>query len=152
MESIGSYLKAERESRNISLDEVSHATRIRTETNILTAIEEGQQDLLPSVFTKGFLIAYAKYVGLDPGDVIARYESPPREQDDFSGVKGSRQSLPRKRFRVLLTIFIILLVLVAGLFVLSWHRSASARKKAPISAKPSALQVAPPSPTPPLGH
>ena len=139
MESIGNYLKAERESRNISLDQVSQATKIRI--NVLKAIEEDQQDLLPSAYTKGFLIAYAKYIGVNPSDVIARYESFHRERDDSGGGKGKDQSLPRKRFSILLTIFVILLVLAAGLF--SWYRSARTRGKAPMRAKPPALQEAP---------
>ena len=141
MESIGNYLKAERKSRNISLDQVSQATKIRI--NILRAIEEDKLDLLPSAYTKGFLMAYAKYIGVDPSDVIARYESFRRERGDFGGGKGKDQSLPRKRFSILLTIFVILIVLVAGLLFLSWYRSARTRGKAPMRAKPPALQEAP---------
>ncbi|MFB0505863.1 MAG: helix-turn-helix domain-containing protein [Thermodesulfobacteriota bacterium] len=74
METVGKYLKRERELRNISLKEVSTATKIRE--NILKAIEEDRHDLLPTpVFVKGFLVAYVKHVGLDPSDVVLRYES-----------------------------------------------------------------------------
>jgi cytoskeleton protein RodZ len=78
METVGQYLKRERELRNISLNEIATATRIRE--NLLAAIEEDRHDLLPApVFVKGFLVAYGKHIGLDPGDVVLRYESDLKE-------------------------------------------------------------------------
>jgi len=78
METVGKYLKRERELRNISLTEISAATKIRE--HLLTAIEEDRHDLLPTpVFVKGFLMSYGKYIGLDPDDVVLRYESDLKE-------------------------------------------------------------------------
>jgi len=73
-ESLGRYLRRERESRNISLREVSK--NIKVKEHLLKAIEEDQYVTLPSpTYVKGFLLAYAKYMGLDPNDVLIRYES-----------------------------------------------------------------------------
>ena len=73
MESPGKYLKAERESRNLSLKQVSESTKIRE--HLLKTIEEDRYDLLPhAVFVKGFLTAYARYLGLDPKDIILCYQ------------------------------------------------------------------------------
>jgi cytoskeleton protein RodZ len=73
-ESIGRYLKREREVRNISLREVSKNTKVKE--HLLKAIEEDQYASLPSpTYVKGFLLSYAKYIGLDPNDVLLRYES-----------------------------------------------------------------------------
>jgi cytoskeleton protein RodZ len=72
-ESFGKYLKREREFRNISLREVAKNTRVRE--HFLKAIEEDQYDLLPvPTYVRGFLFSYAKYLGLDPNDVLLRYE------------------------------------------------------------------------------
>ncbi|MGO8991265.1 MAG: helix-turn-helix domain-containing protein [bacterium] len=72
-ETLGKYLKNQRESKKISLREVSKNTRVRE--YILKAIEEDQADLLPAAtYVKGFLLAYAKYLRLDPNDVLLRYE------------------------------------------------------------------------------
>jgi cytoskeletal protein RodZ len=72
-ESFGRYLKREREFRNISLREVAKNTRVRE--HLLRAIEEDQYDLLPApTYVKGFLLSYAKYLGLDPNDILLRYE------------------------------------------------------------------------------
>ena len=73
IESLGKYLKNQRESKRISLREVAKTTRVRE--HILRAIEEDQHDLLPpATYVKGFLLAYAKYLRLDPNDVLLRYE------------------------------------------------------------------------------
>jgi cytoskeletal protein RodZ len=62
-----------RESKRISLKEVAKITRVRE--NTLRAIEEDQHHLLPPpTYVKGFLLAYAKYLKLDPNDVLVRYE------------------------------------------------------------------------------
>jgi cytoskeletal protein RodZ len=72
-ETLGSYLKNLRESKRISLKEVAKITRVRE--NTLRAIEEDQHHLLPPpTYVKGFLLAYAKYLKLDPNDVLVRYE------------------------------------------------------------------------------
>ncbi len=71
-ETLGSYLKTQRESKKISLREVAKNTRVRE--HILRAIEEDRHDLLPpATYVKGFLLAYAKYLRLDPNDVFLRY-------------------------------------------------------------------------------
>jgi cytoskeletal protein RodZ len=70
---LGSYLKNQRESKKISLREVTKNTRVRE--YILKAIEEDRHDLLPApTYVKGFLLAYAKYLNLDRNDILLRYE------------------------------------------------------------------------------
>lgn len=63
-ESVGRSLKNVREERNLSLDEISRATKIKKE--FLIAIEEDRYDALPgAVFTRGFIRAYGDFLGLD---------------------------------------------------------------------------------------
>ncbi len=72
-ETLGKYLRNQRESKKISLREVAKNTRVREP--ILAAIEGDQHHLLPpATYVKGFLLAYAKYLNLDPNDVLLRYE------------------------------------------------------------------------------
>jgi cytoskeleton protein RodZ len=83
-ETLGKYLRRERELRKISLRELSKNTRVRE--HLLKAIEEDRQDLLPSpTFVKGFLTAYAKYVGLDANEIILRYQR---------GLTGTPENVP----------------------------------------------------------
>ncbi len=78
-ETLGKYLKTQRESKKISLREVAKNTRVRE--YILRAIEEDQHDLLPpATYVKGFLLAYAKYLKLDPNDVLLRYRGGLKEE------------------------------------------------------------------------
>jgi cytoskeletal protein RodZ len=72
-ETLGKYLKNQRESKKISLREVANNTRVRE--HLLKAIEEDQYHLLPpTTYVKGFLLAYAKYLRLDPNEILLRYE------------------------------------------------------------------------------
>jgi transcriptional regulator with XRE-family HTH domain len=72
-ESVGKYLKKEREARNLSLSDVAKKTRITEQ--ILDAIEEDRHDLLPpATYVRGFLTAYARSLGIDPNDVVLRYQ------------------------------------------------------------------------------
>lgn len=72
MESIGSYLKRERELRQISLEELAQTTRIPLK--MLRSLEDDRLDQLPGeVFTKGFLKSYAHALGIPSDDVLALY-------------------------------------------------------------------------------
>ncbi len=63
-ETVGRSLKRAREEKNLSIDEVSRATKIKKE--FLIAIEEDRYDALPGqVFTRGFIRAYGDFLGLD---------------------------------------------------------------------------------------
>lgn len=74
MESIGKYLKRRREERGMSVSELARATRIPVAA--LCRIESDQFDDLPGeVFVRGFLKAYAKAVGVETDEVLARYTS-----------------------------------------------------------------------------
>jgi cytoskeletal protein RodZ len=73
-QTLGSYLREQRERRNMSAAELSRVTRIPQAS--LEAIESDRFDELPGeVFVRGFLKAYAAAVGLIPADVLARYTS-----------------------------------------------------------------------------
>lgn len=71
-ESIGSFLKRQRELKAMSVAEVSRITRIPVIS--LEAIESDHFDDLPGeVFARGFLKSYAHVVGLIPQEILARY-------------------------------------------------------------------------------
>jgi len=72
-ESLGEYLKRERELRQISLEEVAEGTKIAIYR--LRAMEAGRWEELPAeVFVKGFIKSYAEFIGLVPEDVMLRYQ------------------------------------------------------------------------------
>ena len=83
MESIGAYLKKQREMRKVSLEEISRSTKISLKC--LKALEEDDLKSLPGeVFAKGFVRSYAKSVGLDADEAelqLAEYLETVSEQD-----------------------------------------------------------------------
>jgi cytoskeletal protein RodZ len=72
-ESLGEYLKQERELRHISLEEVAEGTKIAIYR--LRAMEDNRWEDLPAeIFVKGFIKSYAEFIGLEPEDVLLRYQ------------------------------------------------------------------------------
>ena len=72
MGSFGDKLKRERELRGVTLDEIAKATKIGTRA--LKALEDEQFDQLPGgIFNKGFVRAYAKFLGLDEEEMVSDY-------------------------------------------------------------------------------
>jgi cytoskeleton protein RodZ len=68
----GERLRREREMRGISLEDITAATKIGK--RLLRALEEEQFDLLPGgIFNKGYVRAYAKYIGIDEEQAVAEY-------------------------------------------------------------------------------
>jgi cytoskeletal protein RodZ len=72
MEPVGQFLRRRREERDMSVEEISRATRVPMDS--VTRIEADQFDELPGeVFVRGFLKAYARAVGVPAEEVLARY-------------------------------------------------------------------------------
>ncbi|HWG59432.1 MAG TPA: helix-turn-helix domain-containing protein [Candidatus Acidoferrales bacterium] len=69
----GDHLKREREMRDVSLEEISAATRIST--RYLTALEAEQWHELPGgAFTRGFIRSVARFLGMNEDDLVAEYD------------------------------------------------------------------------------
>jgi len=114
LETLGEYLKSKREARDITLEEIAKATRIRKA--ILEAIESNKHDILPPrVFTQGFLRSYASYLGLDESDVVKRYQETLEEveakndEEEIASQKPPKKVLTPARIIVLSIIFIVAL-------------------------------------------
>src|SRR5262245_66295224 len=68
----GEELRRERIIRDVSLEEISAATKISI--RLLTALESSDVSRLPApVYSRGFIRAYARYLGLDPEEMINAY-------------------------------------------------------------------------------
>ncbi len=69
---IGGELRAARQAQALSLEEISQTTKISPA--VLRAIEQNAFYTVPrGVFTRGYLTAYARRVGLDPDPIVQRY-------------------------------------------------------------------------------
>lgn len=110
MESIGKYLRSARESRAMSLEEISRATRIPVAN--LERIESDHFDDLPGeVFVRGFLRSYAQAVAVPEEEVLARYTSSRRVAFVTPlPMTSPIQQTQGKRFGVAIA-FVVLLIL-----------------------------------------
>jgi cytoskeleton protein RodZ len=72
MDSFGAYLKGFRESKGIRLEEIASITKIHLH-NLELLESDRWEKLPPDPFLRGFIVAYGKYVGLDPKELLQRY-------------------------------------------------------------------------------
>lgn len=67
-ESLGSFLRAEREKLGITIEQVASATKISV--RLLHALEDDQYSDLPAKpFVFGFVTSYSRFIGLNPKEV-----------------------------------------------------------------------------------
>src|SRR3954471_12151102 len=72
MPTVGTFLRQLRESKSLSVEEISRATRVPASS--IERIETDRFDELPGeVFVRGFLKSYARSLGVSADDVLARY-------------------------------------------------------------------------------
>jgi cytoskeleton protein RodZ len=99
---IGSSLREARERRNLSYGQVEAETAIRT--RYIRALEDEDFHILPGpTYTKGFLRAYAEYLGLDGQPFVDEFNSrhhDPRGAAEHTPIASQPRSRPpRKRHR-----------------------------------------------------
>jgi cytoskeleton protein RodZ len=96
----GEKLQREREMRGITLDEIAKATKIGTRS--LRALEQEDFNKLPGgIFNKGFVRAYARYLGIDEEQAVADYltaidepESPDTEGEQLKQIEANWKPSP----------------------------------------------------------
>src|SRR5690242_314583 len=91
MASFGERIKREREMRGISLEEIAESTKIGKRN--LEALETEDFDKLPGgIFNKGFVRAYAKYLGLDEEQAVTDFLA--AENAAASGIRVAADPQP----------------------------------------------------------
>jgi cytoskeletal protein RodZ len=87
MKEIGAKLRAAREAKNISLEDIQVQTKIRR--RYLEAIESGDWEVIPGeVYRRGFVCNYAGVVGLDGEELIREYRQVKESEDKDTGLKS----------------------------------------------------------------
>lgn len=166
--SFGEELRREREIRGISLKEIADATKISK--RFLEAIERNDHRTLPApAFTRGFVRAYAHYVGLNSEEMVNRYnfavatddriEKPPQIEKypqtpvrDISPKPAPKRGIPHARIDR--NIIVMLLIIAALSGVAYWAVQYRGRidvepvetATVPVTAtRPAAIPILPPA-------
>ncbi|MGI9952506.1 RodZ domain-containing protein [Moorellaceae bacterium AZ2] len=112
---IGEELRRAREEKGITLREAEEATKIRLK--YLEALEKEDFRQFPGrVYAVGFLRSYARYLGLDPRELVEelKAELPSEEEEEYkapSSPEEYQQKGKKKGLRRWLTVFLVLFLL-----------------------------------------
>jgi len=124
----GERLKREREMREVTLKEVTTATRIGP--RFLEALENEDWDKLPGgVFNRGFVRAIARFLGLDEENLLAEYDLAHGEPS-IPAPQPYENQLPRPPIWVPILAVLALLAALGGLIaggIYGWRRFAAHR-------------------------
>ncbi|PYR58712.1 MAG: hypothetical protein DMF91_16590 [Acidobacteria bacterium] len=128
---IGAELRNARNARKLSISEIARVTKISPSD--LRAIDRNDFDSVPGgLFTRGFLRAYAREVGLDPEEIIQLYrmefehsETPVHAEESAASdeleINTHRPDEPAgSRYSQIVQVAIILIIL--GVYFASWRR------------------------------
>lgn len=140
----GGWLRREREARDVTLAEISEVTKIGRA--YLEALEAERFDVLPApVFAKGFLREYAKYVGLDPDEVVNSYLTA-LQASEPEAASAAPSSAPRAGFEwksgALLAAGLVILLGAIGFLGFWAERSQSEAETEELEAAPAADEPA----------
>lgn len=134
MSELGDILRSARHKKNVGLDEVAEATRIKRD--YLEALEQGDYTVLPGpAYVIGFLRNYARYLGLHPDDVVQEYyDAHPLPQP---GVKAATRVLAnghrrQYRTRVLWGLSVLVLLLAGGYAIKQYNDTYTHSYAAPL--------------------
>jgi len=123
---LGEYLRQEREMQRITIEQIASTTKIGVRT--LHALEADQYHELPAKpFIRGFIIAYARCIGLNADAVLQIYEPFMNQKvsENLNQKKSHKLSFLEKqeqehfnlRFVLLILVMLILLAGVAIYFL-----------------------------------
>ena len=116
---IGAQLKAARETSSLTLADVSKSLNIRK--NYLSAIESLDSAALPSVgYVFGFVRAYAKHVGLNDKEAVARYKTD-IECPQNMGQSNCPHFVPKRKITIPKGSIAAGVVLALALGFISWY-------------------------------
>jgi hypothetical protein len=136
---LGNSLREARARRGVELAQVAAETRIRT--RYLQALEDERFELLPgSVYGKGFLRAYADYLGLESQLFVEEYNA--RFSADEAPAAPPQLELPPWPLRRYGLAAAVLLLALAGA-LLAWQLSGSSPRPARTGAASAAAVGAP---------
>ena len=145
----GERLKRERELREVTLEEVSKATRISS--RFLQALEDEDWEKLPGgVFGRGFVRTIARYLGLSEEGFLAEYDLA-RGENAVPAQSKPEERIPSPPKWIPLVALLVILLLLAGAIaggVYGWRKWKTRRLNKQTQTTSSHFASAPPNPAP----
>jgi cytoskeleton protein RodZ len=140
----GERLKREREMREVSMEELTKATRIST--RFVEALENEDWAKLPGgVFGHGFVRTIARFLGLDEEALLGEYDMARAEHSPAPAIRPEER-IPAPPKWLPAVAVLVLLLLLTGVFYAgrySWHRYAAYREAKRAAAGSGATQTQP---------
>ncbi len=136
----GRWLLQERELRGLERDEVAHLSKLGP--GVIDALESGDPDRMPPKgYVVGYLRSYAGAVGLDPDDVVLRWQEV---------VGPEERSTRRRRLRIPVQALVGAAAALAIAALAAVSLFGSPRPRAPLKLeRPRAVERAPYGSEPP---
>jgi cytoskeletal protein RodZ len=150
MSSLGEKLRQARETRGVSISEIADQTRVSS--YYLEAIESDDYRVLPGgIFNKGFVKAFAKYVGIDEQEALQDYAKLIAIQGDKLGDPEAKMQRPEvltdsgrgSMLPTLIFAAVILGLMTWGILAaVSWYNERQLNPTAASNTKPTNSAVA----------
>src|SRR5438093_12473011 len=146
--SLGSYLRALREARQGSLEEMARSTRVSVHQ--LEALESGRFSELPApVFVKGFIRAYCHFLGESPDEPLGRYRDMLGEGPAPEARPPAERSAPAWSGSPIFISLVLLIVFAFGLLAVNLGFRRGSKPTAPDLAPGARVEAPSPPAIPP---
>jgi len=115
LQAFGRWLKRERELRELEREELAAATRLGV--GVIEALESGDEARMPPrAYVVGYLRSYATAAGLDPDELVLRWQ-------EAAGPEPKADRRPRARRWLPLVVVALVLGVVGALLISALFRS-----------------------------
>lgn len=147
MTGFGEKMRREREMRGVSLEEISASTKIGTRS--LKALEEEDFEKLPGgIFNKGFVRAYAHFLGLDEEQAVTDFEAAWRDYEadrrpvlDIQPESQEEEAEASSNRLLMIALVVLLAVVAAGAVKFFWGKRGESTSQA---STPQLQETSPP--------
>jgi cytoskeleton protein RodZ len=127
--SLGRRLYSQRAGLDETVEQAAAETRIRAD--FIRKLESDDLDFLAPVYVRGHLESYARHLGLDPGPLLADFDSTHQAHDDVLQVVHTEYDVGPHRIG-LRTVAGLTLVVLVGLGL--WNPGGGDSERLPVSA------------------
>ncbi len=151
---VGQLLSRARQSKNWSLEEAAHLTKLRKD--ILSKLESDRYDLLPShAYARGFIRIYARELGLNSLEMIKKFDGMVEMEEEVSEIRPETlemlpETIHRGRFQIQQAGLLVIAITVGAGLLLGmlqlyriWPRVAGQEPKAVEAKKAESTQQLP---------